>query len=74
MLDAQRSPLCASLVIKSFADKTTVSIDRRDFVNGHSPQVPQAGLRKLGIVNNAKSMQNPRAAPDSVVEKLNVIG
>jgi proteic killer suppression protein len=57
-------------VIKSFADTDTESIYRREFVKGLPREVQQAGLRKLRMLNNAKSTQDLRSPPGNRLEKL----
>jgi proteic killer suppression protein len=57
-------------VIKSFADTDTESVNRREFVKGLPREVQQAGLRKLRMLNNAKSTQDLRSPPGNRLEKL----
>lgn len=57
-------------MIKSFADTDTESIYRREFVRGLPREVQQAGLRKLRMLNSAKSTQDLRSPPGNRLEKL----
>lgn len=57
-------------MIKSFADKDTESVYRREFVKGLPKEVQQVGLRKLRMLNNAKSVKDLRSPPGNRLEKL----
>jgi len=57
-------------VIKSFANKQTESVYQRQ-IDKHLPkEMQQAALRKLRMLNNAKSIQDLRAPPGNRLEKL----
>jgi proteic killer suppression protein len=57
-------------VIKTFADKSTQKIYQREFVKKLPREVQQAGLRKLRMLNNAKSLRDLRSPPGNRLEKL----
>jgi proteic killer suppression protein len=57
-------------MIKSFADKATQKIYQREFVKKLPAEVQQAGLRKLRMLNNAKSLRDLRSPPGNRLEKL----
>ncbi len=57
-------------MIKSFADSDTERVYRRDFVRGLPREVQQGGLRKLRMLNSAKSLQDLRSPPGNRLEKL----
>jgi len=57
-------------VIKSFADGDTERVYRREFVKKVPVDVQQVGLRKLRMLNNAKSVQDLRSPPGNRLEKL----
>jgi proteic killer suppression protein len=57
-------------VIKSFANKQTESVYRRQ-IDKHLPrEMQQAALRKLRMLNNAKSIEDLRSPPGNRLEKL----
>jgi proteic killer suppression protein len=57
-------------VIKSFANKQTESVYQRQ-IGKHLPsEMQQAALRKLRMLNNAKSMQDLHSPPGNRLEKL----
>jgi len=57
-------------VIKSFANKQTESVYQRQ-IDKHLPkEMQQAALRKLRMLNNAKSIQDLRAPPGNRLETL----
>ena len=57
-------------MIKSFANKQTESVYQRQ-IDKHLPkEMQQAALRKLRMLNNAKSIQDLRAPPGNRLEKL----
>jgi proteic killer suppression protein len=57
-------------VIKSFANKQTESIYLREFDKKLPAEVQRAVLRKLRMLNNAKSIQDLRSPPGNRLEKL----
>jgi proteic killer suppression protein len=57
-------------VIKSFADKATQKIYQREFVKKLPREIQQAGLRKLRMLNNAKSLRDLRSPPGNWLEKM----
>jgi len=57
-------------VIKSFTDRDTERVYRREFVKKLPVDVQQIGLRKLRMLNNAKSVQDLRSPPGNRLEKL----
>ena len=57
-------------MIKSFANNQTESVYQRQ-IDKHLPkEMQQAALRKLRMLNNAKSIQDLRAPPGNRLEKL----
>ena len=57
-------------MIKSFANKQTESVYQRQ-IDKHLPkEMQQAALRKLRMLNNAKSIQDLRAPPGNRLETL----
>lgn len=57
-------------MIKSFANKQIESVYQRQ-IDKHLPkEMQQAGLRKLRMLNNAKSIQDLLAPPGNRLEKL----
>ena len=57
-------------MIKSFANKQTESIYQRQ-IDKHLPkEMQQPALRKLRMLNNAKSIQDLRSPPGNRLEKL----
>lgn len=57
-------------MIKSFGNKETESVYRREYVKKLPAKIQQASLRKLRMLNNAKSMQDLRSPPGNRLEKL----
>ena len=57
-------------MIKSYADKHTNSVYLREFDKNLSRETQQAALRKLRMLNNAKSIQDLRSPPGNRLEKL----
>jgi proteic killer suppression protein len=57
-------------VIKSFADKRTERIYLRQPDRRLPTETQQAALRKLRMLNNAKSIQDLRSPPGNRLEKL----
>jgi proteic killer suppression protein len=57
-------------VIKSFGNKETERVYRRDYVKKLPAEIQQASLRKLRMLNNTKSMQDLRSPPGNRLEKL----
>ena len=57
-------------MIKSFADKATQKIYQREFIKKLPREVQQAGLRKLRMLNNAKTLRDLRSPPGNRLEKL----
>jgi proteic killer suppression protein len=57
-------------VIKSFGNKETERVYRRDYVKKLPAEIQQASLRKLRMLNNTKSMQDLQSPPGNRLEKL----
>ena len=57
-------------MIKSFKDSETEKIYFRERSRKLSPDVQQVALRKLGVVNNAKNINDLRIPPANRLEKL----
>ena len=57
-------------MIKSFADKRTEGIYLRRSEKRLPTETQQAALRKLRMLNNAKSIQDLRSPPGNRLEKL----
>lgn len=57
-------------MIKSFADKETEKINRREYSKKLPTAIQQAALRKLRLLNNAKSIRDLRSPPGNRLEKL----
>jgi len=57
-------------VIKSFANKQTESVYLREFDKRLPRDMQQAALRKLRMLNNAKSIQDLLSPPGNRLEKL----
>jgi len=57
-------------VIKSFATKQTESVYLREFDKRLPREMQQAALRKLRMLNNAKSIQDLLSPPGNRLEKL----
>jgi len=57
-------------VIKSFADKETEKVYRRELSKKYPIDVQKIGLRKLRMLNNAQSYQDLKSPPGNRLEKL----
>ena len=57
-------------MIKSFANKQTESVYLREFDKRLPRDMQQAALRKLRMLNNAKSIQDLLSPPGNRLEKL----
>lgn len=57
-------------MIKSFADKETEKVYRRVYSKKLPGDIQKAGLRKLRMLNNARSLQDLRSPPGNRLEKL----
>ena len=57
-------------MIKSFATKQTESVYLREFDKRLPREMQQAALRKLRMLNNAKSIQDLLSPPGNRLEKL----
>ncbi|PWB81326.1 MAG: plasmid maintenance system killer [Candidatus Methylomirabilota bacterium] len=57
-------------MIKSFANEQTEGVYLREFDKRLPAEVQQAALRKLRMINNAKSIQDLRSPPGNRLEKL----
>jgi len=57
-------------MIRSFRDRRTESLFRRDRVKGFSHDVQHAALRKLVILDAAESLDDLRVPPGNRLEKL----
>jgi len=56
-------------VIKSFRDKETEKVYRRLFSRRFPSDIQPAALRKLRMLNNAKTLQDLRSPPGNRLEK-----
>ena len=57
-------------MIRSFCDKRTREVFERIYVKAFSPDLQQAALRKLEIVNAAMTLDDLRVPPGNRLEKL----
>ncbi|MBM4405517.1 MAG: type II toxin-antitoxin system RelE/ParE family toxin [Chloroflexi bacterium] len=57
-------------MIKSFKDQDTERIYRRLYSRGFPPDIQRTALRKLRMLNNARSLQDLRSPPGNRLEKL----
>lgn len=57
-------------MIKSFANKRTEKIYNREFVKGMSNEIQDSALRKLKILNRARSLSDLQSLPGNRLEKL----
>lgn len=57
-------------MIKSFADKETEKVYRREYSKELPIDVQKIGLRKLRMLNNSQSLQDLKAPPGNRLEKL----
>ncbi len=57
-------------MIKSFAGKDAERIYRREFTKRLPPEIQQAALRKLRMLDNAQSIRDLAAPPGNRLEKL----
>ncbi|MFQ5793879.1 MAG: type II toxin-antitoxin system RelE/ParE family toxin [Candidatus Bipolaricaulia bacterium] len=57
-------------MIKSFKDKETEKVYRRVYSKRRPQEIQRIALRKLRMVNNAKSLQDLRSPPGNRLEKL----
>ncbi len=57
-------------MIKSFRDKKTEKVYTREGSHKLPPDMQQVALRKLRMINNAKSMDDLRVPPADRLEKL----
>jgi proteic killer suppression protein len=57
-------------VIKSFTDKETEKVYRREYSKKFPVDVQKIGLRKLRMLNNAQSFQDLKSPPGNRLEKL----
>jgi proteic killer suppression protein len=57
-------------VIKSFVDKETEKVYRREYSKKFPFDVQKVGLRKLRMINNAQSFQDLKSPPGNRLEKL----
>jgi len=60
----------ASGVIKSFKDKETEKVYRRLFVRSLPRESQRVALRKLRMVNNARSLRDLRSPPGNRLKRL----
>ncbi len=58
------------MVIKSFRDSETEKIYRRERSRKLPPEIQQAALRKLRMLNNSQDLNDLRAPPANRLEKL----
>lgn len=57
-------------VIKSFADRDTARLFRRDPVRRYPTEIRRTMLRKLVVVDSAESLEDLRLPPGNRLEKL----
>ena len=57
-------------MIRSFRDKDTARLYRREPVRRWGPEIQRAGLRKLRMLNAAMSLEDLRVLPGNRLEKL----
>ena len=57
-------------MIKSFKDDATEKVYRRTYSKRHPQDVQKIGLRKLRMLNNAKTLKDLRSPPGNRLEKL----
>jgi len=57
-------------VIRSFRDKDTERLYRREPIRRWGPELQKAGLRKLRMLNAAVGLEDLRAFPGNRLEKL----
>jgi proteic killer suppression protein len=57
-------------VIRSFRDKDTARLFRREPVKKWGPDVQRAGLRKLRMLDAATSLEDLKSLPGNRLEKL----
>jgi proteic killer suppression protein len=57
-------------VIKSFGDKETETVYRRLYSRRLPSDIQPAALRKLRMLNNARTLQDLRSPPGNRLEKL----
>lgn len=57
-------------MIKSFRDKETEKVYRRERSNSLPADLQQVALRKLRMINNAKNLNDLRIPPANRLEKL----
>ncbi len=57
-------------MIKSFADRETEKVYRRVYSKKLHTDIQKAALRKLRMLNNARSVQDLRSPPGNRLERL----
>jgi proteic killer suppression protein len=57
-------------VIKSFADKETERVNRRELSKKFPIDVQKIGVRKLRMLNNAQALRDLKSPPGNRLEKL----
>ena len=57
-------------VIRSFADKATERLSRRESVPAVDPRIRRAALRKLRLLDSASSLEELRVPPGNRLERL----
>lgn len=57
-------------MIKSFADERTAKLYGRERIGRIPVEIQRAGLRKLRMLNNARSIRDLRSPPGNRLEKL----
>ena len=70
MVDTWRNALYNKTVIKTFKDDQTQKIYQRQPSRKLPPDIQQAALRKLRMINNAASLNDLRVPPANRLEKL----
>jgi proteic killer suppression protein len=57
-------------MIKSFAEKETEKVFKREFSKKLPPDIQRAARRKLEVLNAAETLQDLRTPPSNHLEKL----
>jgi toxin HigB-1 len=70
VLDAQRVTLYTRGVIQSFHDASTRKVYDRLYSKAYPRDIQPIALRKLRMLNNARSLQDLRVPPGNRLEKL----
>ena len=70
VLDAQRGTPYTTGVIQSFHDASTRKVYERLYSKAYPREIQPVALRKLRMLNNARSLQDLRVPPGNRLEKL----